>query len=423
MQMNPIGRVTLGAVSVAIALSDSLMAHEATTSRADVARAAYNHSSTESSRAAVAAALRTRGLQFGYNLDYPEALAAFDDAIAADPTDPAASRLAAATVWITLLFQQGAVTVDDYLGQARANVTRPTPDPALDASFREYLRQSMTLAERLLREKPADANAHYQVGAAYGFQATYTATVEGRLLGSFGSARRAYHEHERALELDASRKDAGLIVGMYRYAVAGFSPPLRLLAHLAGFGGDAARGLRLIEDAAGYASDVQPNALFTLIVIYNREGRYDDALRVIAELQRRFPRNRLLWLEAGNTALRAGRPAEANAALEEGLAQLSRDTRPHALGEEARWRYAHGSALVALKNVPAAEHELETALAGARRDWLKGRAYKELGKLADLAADRNRALERYRNADRLCRQDDDSECLQEVKALLKKAYR
>lgn len=421
MQLDRIERVTLGVVGVAVVLSASLTAREA--AHAHDALTAHDNLSTESSRAAVAAALRTRGLQFGYNLDYPEALAAFNEAIAADPADPAAYRLAAATVWITLLFQQGAVTVDDYLGQARANVARPTPDPALDASFREYLRRSTTLAEQLLREKPDDANAHYQVGAAYGFQATYTATIEGRLLGSFGPARRAYHEHERALELDASRKDAGLIVGMYRYAVAGFSPPLRLLAHLAGFGGDAARGLRLIEGAAGYASDVQPNALFSLIVIYNREERYDDALRVIAELQRRFPRNRLLWLEAGNTALRAGRATEANAELEEGLARLSREPRPHALGEEARWRYAHGSALVALKNTNAAERELELALAGARRDWLKGRANKELGKLADLAGDRDRALDRYRAADRLCRQDDDSECLLEVKALLKKAYR
>ncbi len=57
--------------------------------------------------------------------------------------------------------------------------------------------------------------------------------------------------------------------------------------------------------------------MFTLIVIYNREARYDDALRVIGELQRRYPRNRLLWLEAASTALRASRPADARRAIEE----------------------------------------------------------------------------------------------------------
>src|SRR5439155_26875491 len=115
--------------------------------------------------------------------------------------------------------------------------------------------------------------------------------------------------------------------------------------HLSGFGGDRQRGLRLVEDAARYPGDAQPNALFTLVLLYNREARYGAALGVIDELQRRFPRNRLLWLEAGNTWLRAGRPVQARAALEEGLARLAQDPRPHAPGEDARWKYAHGAAL------------------------------------------------------------------------------
>ena len=95
---------------------------------------------------------------------------------------------------------------------------------------------------------------------------------------------------------------------MYRYAVSELSMPLRLGAYLAGLGGGRERGLRMVEEAARYPSDVQPNAQFTLILLYNRAARYDDALRVIGDLQQRFPRNRLLWLEAGGTALRAERP-------------------------------------------------------------------------------------------------------------------
>ncbi len=377
----------------------------------------------ESAGPATAVALRARGLDLGYNLDHAEALASFRAAIAADPDAPAGYRLAAATTWITLLFEQGIITVQDYLGQARANVPRSAPTAALDAAFHHYLRQAQALAERQLREHAADADAHYQVGAAFGFEASYTATVEGRVLGSLGAARRAYAEHTRALELDPERKDAGLIVGMYRYVVSELSAPLRLVAYLSGFGGGRARGLRLIEDAARDPSDVQANALFTLILLYNREGRYDDALGVIRQLQARYPRNRLLWLEAGGTALRAKRPAEARAWLEAGLAQLSTDPRPRALGEEGRWRYLYGTALVALKDVQPAERELRAALADVTRDWVRGRVHKELGKLADLAGHRPRALDEYRQAARLCRQDNDSACVDELKALLKTAYR
>jgi len=365
------------------------------------------------------AALRARGLELGYNLDHDEALAAFNAAIAADPEDPAPYRLKAAATWIALLFEQGVITVDDYLGQARANVQRSPPTAELDTAFHQALRQALTLSEQRLKNHPADADAHYQVGAAFGFLASYTATVEGRVLGSLGAARRAYHEHERVLALDPRRKDAGLIVGLYRYSVAALPGPLRLIAHLAGFGGGRERGLRMVEEAARYPSDVQSNALFTLILMYNREARYDDALRVIGELQRRYPRNRLLWLEAGSTALRAGRFTEAKASLEEGLARLSRDGRPRASGEEARWRYALGATLVALKDTAAAERELRAALVDATRDWVRGRAHKELGKLADLSGNRPRALEEYRLADHFCSQDHDSECSDEVKRLLK----
>jgi tetratricopeptide (TPR) repeat protein len=365
-----------------------------------------------------AKSLRARGLELGYNLDHDQAFEAFRAAIAADPADPTAYRLAAATAWIQLLFNQGAITVDDYLGQARANIPKPKPDPALAGNFHDVLQQAIAISETRLRNRPSDADAHFQVGSAYGFLASYTATIEGRLIGSFSPARRAYREHERTIELDPKRYDAGLTVGLYRYAVSNLRAPLRLVAHLAGFGGDRERAIRLIEDAARGASDVQPNAMFTLILIYNRESRYDAALRVIADLKQRFPRNRLLWLEEANTALRAGRPRDARAAIEAGLMRFHDDLRPRAFGEAARWRLAHGSALAALRD-RAADAELRAAIELATSDWVRGRAHKELGRLAAQRGDHTAALAEYRTAEPLCRADRDDDCVDEIRGLLK----
>ncbi len=373
--------------------------------------------------AAESAALRIKGLELGYNLDHDEALALFRQAIAADPTDPAPHRMVAATMWIQLLFRQGAVTADDYLGQARSDLGRTPPPPEVAAAFQSHIDRAIELCERRLRNNPADADAHYQIGAAHGFMTTYKATVEGRVVGGFRTARRAYAEHERVMTLDPGRKDAGLIVGMYRYGVSTLSAPLRLLAGLAGFGGGRERGLRLVEEAAAYTSDNQTNAMFTLIVIYNREGRYDDALRVIGELQRRYPRNRLLWLEAASTALRASRPADARRAIEEGRARFAQDRRPRAFGEAARWHYYQGAALVGLREADPAAVELRAVLSGEAPEWLRGRAHKELGKLADLAGDRTRAMTEYRIASSLCRTHHDSTCADEAQALIKKQYR
>ena len=158
---------------------------------------------------AATAALRARGRELGYNLDHAEAMATFREAIAADPDSAAPYRLLAAATWIAVLFEQGVITVDDYFGQARANIPRSAPSAALDATFHTAIRRALTLSEQRLEDHPTDADAHYQAGAAFGFLASYTATVEGRVFGSLGAARRAYHEHERVLELDPQRKDAG----------------------------------------------------------------------------------------------------------------------------------------------------------------------------------------------------------------------
>ena len=54
------------------------------------------------------------------------------------------------------------------------------------------MNRALELAERRLAANPRDAGALYDLGAAVGLQASYAATVEGRVGGAFRAARRAY---------------------------------------------------------------------------------------------------------------------------------------------------------------------------------------------------------------------------------------
>ena len=107
--------------------------------------------------------------------------------------------------------------------------------------------------------------------------------------------------------------------------------------------------------------------------MYNRERRYDDALRMLQELRRLHPRNRLVVLEAGSTALRGGHAAQAEALLTEGLAMLASDRRREDPGEEALWRYKRGAARVALGRLDAAAQDLQAAIApDDAAGWVQG---------------------------------------------------
>jgi len=239
------------------------------------------------------------------------------------------------------------------------------------------------------------------------------------VMGAFRAAREAYEEHETVLALAPQRKDAGLIVGTYRYIVATLSLPLRWVAYMAGFGGNRERGMQLIEEAAAYGGENQADARFALILLHNREKRYDDALRQLARLREDFPRNRLVWLESGSTALRAGRPAEAERFLDEGLRRFADDRRPRMFGEDALWRYKRGAARAAAGTKADAETDLREAIRLPGRNWVHARAHLELGKLSLAAGHKDAARAELSAAATLGDSDNDPLTADEARRLMK----
>jgi tetratricopeptide (TPR) repeat protein len=238
-------------------------------------------------------------------------------------------------------------------------------------------------------------------------------------MSGFRAARRAYDAHEKVMELDPSRKDAGLIVGTYRYIISTLSLPMRMMAYVVGFGGGRERGISMLEETSRAGGDNRTDALFALILVYNREKRYDDALKVLEELRRLYPRNRLVVLEAGSTALRAGRHDEAVRMLTEGLRMLPADTSRRIPGEEALWRYKRGAALAALKSVEPALADLRAATAPDAQAWVHGRARVEMARLAWARGDRDGAKSEASQAQALCEKGRDPVCVDAAKQLLR----
>jgi tetratricopeptide (TPR) repeat protein len=365
-------------------------------------------------------ALRAQASAHTYNLEHAEAMAAFKQAVAADPADAAAYRGLATTYWLSITFTRGNMTVDDYLGRP----TKPNPGlapapPETVAAFREAIDKAIAIARQRLAANAKDADAHYQLGAAVGLRASYTATVDGSMTGAFRAAREAYDEHEQVLSLDPKRKDAGLIVGTYRYIVATLALPLRMMAYVAGFGGNREKGLRLIEEAARYGGENQTDARFALILLYNREKRYSDALAQLALLREKYPRNRLVWLESGSTSIRAGRYADAERFLDEGLRRFAEDQRPRMFGEDALWYYKRGTVRAWSGKPHEAEPDLRKALAVPGRKWVYARAHLELGRIAVNAGNKAAARPELQQAIALGDSDNDPGTAEEARRLMK----
>ncbi len=207
---------------------------------------------------------------------------------------------------------------------------------------------------------------------------------------------------------------------MYRYIISTLSLPMRVMAYVAGFGGGKETGINLVRQAAAGGGEARTDALFALILVYNRERRFDEALSVLGELRRLYPRNRLVVLEQGSTALRASKSADAERILSEGLRMLAGDERPRIPGEEALWRYKRGAARAALGRQDALE-DLRAATGGDAQAWVAGRARLELARLALHRGDRAVATAELGQASELCQNGNDPVCVEEARKLSRKA--
>ena len=362
--------------------------------------------------------LRDRAADLTYNLDHDEAIRVLRQAVTAEPNESANHRALASTIWLNILFKRGAVTVDHYLGSfTKTNVDMRNPPADLDAEFKREVARAIELAEARVAASPRDAQAQFDLGSAVGLQASYVASVDGRLMAGFRAARRSYEAEETVLEIDPKRKEAGLIVGTYRYLISTLSLPMRLMAYAVGFGGGKERGLRMIEETVAAGRENRTDAEFALVLLYNRERRYNDALRVLDDLRRRYPRNRLVLLEAGATATRGSRPADAEALLTEGIAMLARDTRARIPGEDALWHYKRGAARVMLRRRDDALADLRVALAPDAAGWVQGRAHLELARLAMQRGDRPGALREAATAIATCEKNNDPICAEGARSI------
>ena len=163
---------------------------------------ATSATATQPDTGSESAVLRLKAFELAYNLDYNEAVAALNRAIALDPSNPANQRALAGVTWLQMLFSRGAVIIDFYTGgsfKPRVKIEEPPPD--LAEQFETHAAKALELSERLVKARRQEPSALYELGATVGLIASYRASVQGEVLDALRAARRAYDMHTRGLEL------------------------------------------------------------------------------------------------------------------------------------------------------------------------------------------------------------------------------
>jgi tetratricopeptide (TPR) repeat protein len=334
-----------------------------------------------------------------FNLEFEEALATFRQLAKADPNSIAAHSRAAHSLLYLHLYRTGALESELVTG-TNSFLRRPSvnPSPEDQQAFHDEIAKALALADQRINANERDAQAWYLKGVALGLRANYSFLITKAWIDALRDFSQARKCHDRAVELQPGFLDARLVIGVHDYVVGSLPWHYRTLAFVVGFRGDKERGIATLKEVWEKGNSNSPDAGILLAAIYRRERRAPEAIPIVAELIRRYPRNHILRLEMGQMQSDAGNKEAALKAFNE-VEQLRKDKAPgFANLNPEKVQFLRGTMYFWYRDfdlayadfLPVTEHSATLDLNTATYAWMRR------GQIDDLKGRRNEALASYR---------------------------
>jgi len=341
------------------------------------------------------------GYDHFYNLEYDEAIADFQANAEQHPDDPNAWNHIGHAILYRALFRSGALESElvsgsnPFLHRDKAKMTL-----ADDAEFHDAVNKSIELSQARLKENPNDPVALGALGVAYGVRGNYNFLVRKAWVDALHDATDARNAHKRLCEIKPDNVDARMIPGVYDYVVGSLPIGYRILGFIAGYHGSRHRGIQMLQTVAKEGKSNRVDAEILLAAVFRREHRPEEAIPLLEDLIRQFPRNYLLHFEIVQMYSDEGKKEEALAEIARiwelhrsgapGFASLAPEKIDYLEGNFLFWYDDLDQALLHMKRVTAKAHELDlnTAMMG----WMR------LGQIYDLQGHHPAATVAYRKA-------------------------
>ncbi|MEO7651664.1 MAG: tetratricopeptide repeat protein [Bryobacteraceae bacterium] len=345
--------------------------------------------------------LKSEGFQHFYNLEYDQAIAAFENQIAANPDSPDLHNHLAQAIQFREMFRVGALE-SELVSGSNSFLRRPKIDttPATEKRFFAEVDKAIGMAQARVDKNPNDAAALYSLGVSYGLRANWNFLVRKAWRDALREATTARKMHNRVSELDPSNIDAKLVQGAHDYVVGSLPTLYKMLGFLAGYRGDRDKGIRMLREVAEKGRYNRIDAEVFLCALYRREQRWHEASPLLEDLVRRFPRNYLLRFEQAQMFGAIGKKDQALDTLRK-VAELTASRAPGftALPIE-KVHYQMGNIYFWYRDFDKAIDSLKKATANASvLDLNTGAlAYLRMGQTYDLTNRRELAQAAYKKA-------------------------
>ena len=344
-----------------------------------------------------------QGYDHFYNLEFDQAIADFENAIAVDPTSPDLHNHLAHAIVFKEMYRNGALE-SELVSGTNSFLRRPklNPSPATEKRFLDEIDTAMRLANARLAKNPNDTAALYSLGISYGLRSDYYWVVKKSWRDSLRDATAARRAHNRIEQLDPGDVDARLVEGLHDYILGSLPWTYRMLGFLIGLHGDKQQGIHIVQDVARNGKDNKVDAEIFLCALYRRENEARYAVPLVKDLIGRFPRNYLLRLELSQMYSMSNDKNDAMAAVQE-VAHLKEE---HAPGyDRVPWEkvyFQEGTIEFWYNDLNDALENMKKVAAASATDAVDLNtgtfAYLRMGQIYDMTHHRQQALEAYRKA-------------------------
>ncbi len=255
---------------------------------------------------------RAAGRDHYFNLEYNEAVAAYERVLQAEPDDPTIYNHLATAILYKELNRLGMLETSAFKGDNRfLERKRPKPDPSVKDKIFGYLDRGRLLAGKRLKTDPADRSALFALSHNYALRANYRFMVDKAYFQALRNGRRARKFSNSLRKHHPEFVDADLVSGVQEYVIGSLPWPVRAVIAIGGARGNKVRGEAMLARVAREGSRVRDEARSLMALVHRREGRPLEAASMLASLLRDYPRNYVLQLEMAAMYLDAGDEAQA----------------------------------------------------------------------------------------------------------------
>jgi len=227
-----------------------------------------------------------------HNLEYDAARQTLEAQLRQYPDDLRALNYLGNLTLDEELLREGLYSAEAYTNQGVASRQgKPQMPPGYETKLLDLLAKAQNAAEARLIRNPGDQEALYWAGVTHSTRAEFYFALARSYFTALHEGSAAHKLHQRLYRLNPHTTDALLVMGMAQYVAGSLPWYIKVLASIAGVRGSKARGLDDLKQVTERGRYSRVDAKIMLVVLYRREKMVPQAISLLQDLARSYPRN------------------------------------------------------------------------------------------------------------------------------------